>query len=104
MDLLCLMRYFSNKLLTSLFINRVPWSLISLLSIPNHVMMCLRMKLEIVAPVAFFKGIASTHFVKCSVSTRIHMWSLEGGLMGLMRSSPHVWKGHGVVISCSSFR
>ena len=101
MDLLCLMRYFFNKLLTSLFINRVPWSLISLLSIPNRVMMCLRMKLETAALMAFFKGTTFTYFVKCLLATRIDMWPLKGGLIGLMRSRHQVWKGHGVVISYS---
>ena len=50
-----------------------------------------------------FKGITSTHFVKYSVVARIHIWPLEGGFMGPIRSSPKVWKGHSVVISCSTF-
>ena len=88
MDLLCLMQYFSNRLLMSLFTNRVPLSLINLLGLSNPVIMCLRMELEIAAPVAFFKGKASTHFVKCSIATKIHVWPLEGGLIGPIKSSP----------------
>ena len=85
----------------SLFTNGVLLSLINLLVILNWVMMCSRMKLETVAPVAFFKGMASTYFVKCSIAATIHMWPLEGGLIGPIRSRPQVWKGHGVVISYS---
>jgi len=48
-------------------------SLISLMGIPNLVMMCLRMKFATVALVTFFKRIASTYFVKYSVAVRIHM-------------------------------
>ena len=57
----------------SLFMNRVPLSLISLLGIPNLVMMCTQMKFVMAAPMALFKGLASTHFVKYSVAARIHM-------------------------------
>ena len=57
----------------SLFMNGVPLSLISLLGIPNLVMMCFRMKFATTALVAFFKGIASTHFVKYLVAARINM-------------------------------
>ena len=57
----------------SLFMNGVPLSLIRLLGIQNFVMMCSRMKFATTAPVAFFKGIASTHFVKYSMATKIHM-------------------------------
>ena len=87
----------------SLFMNRVPLSLISLLGIPNLVMMCSQMKFVIAAPATFFKGIASTHFVKYLVAARIHIWPLEGGFIGPIRSSPQVWKDHGIVISCSTF-
>ena len=87
----------------SLFMNGVPLSLISLLGIPNCVMMCSRMKFATAALVAFFKGMAFTHFVKYLVAVRIHVWPLEGAFIGPMRSSPQVWKGHGVVISCSTF-
>ena len=73
------------------------------MEIPNRVMMCSRLKFETAAPMAFFKGIASTHFVKYSVATRIHMWPLKGGFIGPMRSSPQVWKGYSVVMSCSAF-
>ena len=102
-DLLCLMWYAFTRLLTSLFANGVPFSLISLLGIPNHVMMCSRMKFKTAALVAFFKGMASTHFVKCSMTVKIYIWPLESGFIGLMRSRPQVWKGHEVVISCSTF-
>ena len=61
------------------------------------------MKFEIATLVAFFKGMASTHFVKCLVAAKIHMWPLEGGFMGPIRSNPQVWKGHGMVISYSTF-
>ena len=57
----------------SLFMNGVPLSLISLLGIPNLVMMCSLMKFATTTSVAFFKGIAFTHFVKYSVVARIHM-------------------------------
>ena len=76
----------------SLFINRVPLSLISLLGIPNRVMMYSRMKFATVALVAFFKGMASTHFVKYSVAAKIHIWPLEGGFMGPIRSTPKCGK------------
>ena len=57
----------------SLFIKRVSLSLINLLGIPNLVMICLLTKLATAAPVAFFRGMASTHFVKYSVVAKIHM-------------------------------
>ena len=87
----------------SLSINGIPLSLISLLGILNRVMMCSRMKFTTTALVAFFKGMASTHFVKYSVAARIHMRPLKGGFMGPIRSSPQVWKGHGIVISSNTF-
>ena len=71
--------------------------------VSNLVMMCSRIKFATTALVAFFKGTTSTHFVKYSVATRICIWPLEGGFIGPIRSSPQVWKGHGVVISCSIF-
>ena len=72
----------------SIFMNGVPLSLINLLGIPNLVMMCPRMKFATATPVAFFKGIASSQFVKYSVATRIQIWPLEGDFMGPIRSSP----------------
>ena len=66
-------------------------------------MMCSRMKFTTVALVAFFKGIDFTHFVKYLVATKIHIWLLEGGFFGPIRSSPQVWKSLSVVISCSRF-
>lgn len=99
----CLMWYASVKSLICLFINGVPLSLISLLGIPKCVMICSWMKFAMIAPVAFFKRMASAYFVKYSVAAKIHIWPLEGGFMGPIRSSPHAWKGHGVIISCSTF-
>ena len=87
----------------SLFMNGVPLSLINLLEIPNLMMICSRMKFTITAPMAFFKGITSTHFVKYSMAARIQIWPLEGGFIGPIRSSSQVWKGHNVVMSCSTF-
>ena len=55
---------------------------------PNLVMMCPRIKFATAAPVAFFKGIASSQFVKYSVATRIQIWPLKGEFMGPIRSSP----------------
>uniref|UniRef100_A0A2N9FKG6 Aminotransferase-like plant mobile domain-containing protein n=1 Tax=Fagus sylvatica TaxID=28930 RepID=A0A2N9FKG6_FAGSY len=55
---------------------------------PNLVIMCSRMKLATAAPVALRRGIASTHFVKYSVATRIQMYPPDDGLIGPMRSSP----------------
>ena len=57
----------------SLFMNGVPLSLISLLGILNLVMICSQMKFATAALVAFFKGIASTYYIKYSVAARIHM-------------------------------
>ena len=65
-----------------------PLSLINLLGIPNRLIMCSQMKLETTALVAFFKGMASTYFMNCSVAAKIHIWPLEGGLIGPIRSSP----------------
>jgi len=45
------------------------------------------MKFTTTGPVAFFKGMVSTHFVKYSVAAKIHIWPLEGGFMGPIRSS-----------------
>ena len=63
-------------------------------------MICSQMKLATAAPVALQSGMASTHFVKYSIAANIKMYPLDDGLMGPMRSSPQVWKGHGVVIFC----
>ena len=87
----------------SLFMNGVPLSSISPLGIPNLVMMCSQMKFATTAPVDFFKRTTFTHFVKYVVAIEIHIWPLEGGFVGPIRSSLQVWKGHGVVISCSTF-
>ena len=44
------------------------------------------MKFAMTAPVAFFKGIASTHFVKYSVAVMIQIYPLEVGLVRLDRA------------------
>ena len=62
--------------------------------------MCSQMKLTMAAPVALRRGMASTHFEKYSVAIKIQMYPPEGGLIGPMRSSPQVWKGHGVAMFC----
>ena len=54
----------------------------------NRVMMCSWMKFATDAPMAFFKWMTSTHFVKYSMVARIHMWPLEERFMGPIRSSP----------------
>ena len=71
----------------SLFMNRVPLSLISLLGIPNRVMKCSRMKFIIVVPVAFFKGMATTHFVKYSAAAKVSSPFLQHALCSFVESS-----------------
>ena len=56
------------------------------------------MKFAIAPLVALRSAIASTHLVKYVVATRIHMYRLEDGLTGPTKSSPQVWKGHGVTM------
>ena len=51
-------------------------------------------------PVALRSGTTSTHFVKYSIATRIHMYPRDGGLTGPTKSSPQVLKGHGVTMLC----
>ena len=48
------------------------------------------MKLATAGPVAFFKGIASTHFVKHFVAANIQVYPLEGGLIGPIKSNAQV--------------
>ena len=67
---------------------------------PNLVIMCSWMKLAMAAPIALRRGMASTHFEKYSVVTKIQMYLPGGGLMGPIRSSPQVWKGYGVAMFC----
>ena len=55
---------------------------------PNLQIMCSRMKLAIAGPVAFFREMASNHFVKYSVATNIQILPLDGGLIGPIKSSP----------------
>ena len=50
------------------------------------------MKFATTALVAFFKGMASTHFVKYSMATRIHTWPLEGGFIGPINQVPKCGK------------
>ena len=52
--------------------------------------MCSRMKFATAAPVALRRGMASTHFEKYLVATKIQMYPPEDGLIGPMRSSPQV--------------
>ena len=42
-------------------------------------------------------------FCEVFSNTRNHIWPLERGLIGPIRSRPQVWKGHGVVISWNTF-
>ena len=56
------------------------------------------MKFAIAPPVALWSGIASVHLVKYSVATSIHMYPRDGVLTGPTKSSPQVWKGHGVTM------
>ena len=56
------------------------------------------MKFATAGPVAFFNGIALTHFVKYSIATNIQIYPLDDGLIGLIKSSPQVWNGHGIVM------
>ena len=58
------------------------------------------MKFAMAPSVALRSGMVSTHLVKYSVATRIHMYQLEGGLIGPTKSSPKVWKGHRVTMLC----
>jgi hypothetical protein len=94
----CLIWSCSSTSYTSLFMNGVPLSLMSLYGMPKRVIMCSRIKFATAALVAFRSGMASTYFVKYSVATRIQMYPLEAGLMGTIRSSPQVWNGQGVAM------
>ena len=49
---------------------------------------------------ALWSGIAPIHLVKYSVAIRIHMYPWECELTGLTKSSPQVWRGHGVTMLC----
>ena len=61
------------------------------------------MKFAIAPLVTLRSGTASTHLVKYSVATRIHMYPRGGGLIGPTKSSPQVWKGHGVTMLCKFY-
>ena len=61
------------------------------------------MKFATAPPVILRSGIASAHLVKYSVATNIHMYPCEGGLTGPTKSSPQVWKGHGMTMLCKFY-
>ena len=61
------------------------------------------MKFATAPPVALRSGTASTHLVKYSVATSIHMYPRDGGLTDPTRSNPQVWKGHGVTMPCKFY-
>ena len=65
---------------------------------PNLTIIFSLMKFVIAPPMALRSGTASAHLVKYSVATSIHMYPRNGGLTYPTRSSPQVWKGHGVTI------
>ena len=46
------------------------------------------MKFATTPPMALWSGTASTHLVKYSVVTNIHMYPRDGGLTGPTKSSP----------------
>ena len=71
---------------------------------PNLTIMFSLMKFATAPPVAFRSGTISTHLVKYFVVTSIHMYPRDGGLTGPTKSSPQVWKGHGVTILCKFYR
>ena len=87
----------SSNFQTSLLTKGVPLSIAILWGIPN-LQMCFRMKLATAGLVAFFREMASTYFVKYSVTTNIQIWPLDGGLIGPIKSSPQVWNGQGVIM------
>ena len=86
----------SSNFRTSLLTKGVPLSVTILWGIPNMHIICSQMKFVTIGPVAFFREMASTHFVKYSVATSIQIWLLDGGLIGPIKSSPQVWNGQGV--------
>ena len=61
------------------------------------------MKFATALQVALQSGIASAYLVKYFVATRIHMYPLEGGLIGPTKSSPQVWKGYRVAMLCKLY-
>ena len=58
------------------------------------------MKFATAPPVALQSGTASAHLVKYSVATSIYMYPRNSGFTGPTKSSPQVWKGHGVTMPC----
>ena len=58
------------------------------------------MKFATTPSVALQSGTAFAYFVKYSVATRNHIYPCDGGLTGPTKSSPQVWKGHGVTMLC----
>ena len=61
------------------------------------------MKFATAPPVALQSGTASTHLVKYSVATRIHIYPYDRRLTGPTKLSPQVWKGHGVTMLCKFY-
>ena len=60
------------KQLTDIFVDKRSAIIADdLMGMPNLQIICSRMKFATAGPVAFFNGIASTHFVKCSIATNI---------------------------------
>ena len=88
----------SSNFWTSLLTKGVPLSITILWAIPNLQIICFQMKFAIVGPVIFLREMASTHFVKYSVTTSIQIWTLDGGLIGPIKSSPQVWNGQKVIM------
>ena len=88
----------SSNFQTSFLTKGVPLSVTILWGMPNLQIICSWIKFATTRPVAFFRGTASTHFVKYSITTSIWMWPLDAGLIRPIRSSPQVWNGQGVIM------
>ena len=58
------------------------------------------MKFATAPLVALRSGTTFAHLVKYSIVTSIHMYPRNGGLTSPTKSSPQVWKGHGVTMLC----
>ena len=86
--------------LTLLLTKGVPLSLVILWGTPNLTIIFSLMNFSTAPHVAFRSGTASAHLVKYFVAASIHMYPRDGGLTGLTKSSPQVWKGHGVTMLC----
>ena len=88
----------SSNFRTSLLNKWVSLSAAILWWIPKLQIICSQMKFATTGPVAFFWGMASTHFVKYSIATSIQIWPLDGGLIGPIRSSSQVWNDQGFIM------